>query len=795
MNFKILNFLIVAIYWRLSSSLTPLYILGLYPMSGSWPGGQGQLPATKMGIEHVNANQSILPGFELVLLDYDTQCNGGIGTDMMYRELYNASTTKVVILGAGCSIVTEPTAQSSHLWNLIQLSYSSASPKLSEREIFPKFFRMYPPESVFNVVKFAMMKHFGWKKVATLHQSVDLFALPTADFHDHASDNDIEVISSESFADNPQVQVSNLRKRGARIILGSFYEDKARQIFCQAYKEGMYGAKYVWIVNGWYSYEWWRKDDKNHDCSQAQMDEAVSGSFSMDALPMSLSEHPGVSGRTTEQFLKEYKDYVGGNPESLTGYTEAPYGYDSVWTIALMLQEAERQLQLLDPPQTVVNFTYDNDNMTKLFFEIMNATDFEGVSGPVQFNTNGDRKALIQIKQIQEGKEIRVGIYNPASISGTPLLWLNDTPIRWQGGKPPVDSIIIREEYNSISFVLFVTLTTLATIGITLAVIFLVFNIKYRDRRYIKMSSPKLNNLILVGGILTYLYIILNGLDTGRIDNYTYIWMCKVNAWVLAVGFTMAFGAMFSKTWRVHKIFTTKRIKKTIIKDSQLFIMVGILILVDLLIFTLWEALDPMGIVISQGREQVSTDNSDVVLIPVFVTCSSKWDTYWMGSLLCKNGLLLIFGAFLAWETRKVTVPALNDSKYIGVSVYNIVILSFVGVPVSLILDDVNANYLIISLFIFFAATVTLCLVFIPKVKSRNEVHPKNTMLMTQDGETTEQSDTDKQIKNLTQKVQSLEAALGKKDLTIKTLETKKGPLNNTLIAEATISTTSSTYS
>jgi len=29
-------------------------------------------------------------------------------------------------------------------------------------------------------------------------------------------------------------------------------------------------------------------------------------------------------------------------------------------------------------------------------------------------------------------------------------------------------------------------------------------------------------------------------------------------------------------------------------------------------------------------------------------------------------GLLMLFGAFLAFETRKVTVPALNDSKFIG---------------------------------------------------------------------------------------------------------------------------------
>ncbi len=64
--------------------------------------------------------------------------------------------------------------------------------------------------------------------------------------------------------------------------------------------------------------------------------------------------------------------------------------------------------------------------------------------------------------------------------------------------------------------------------------------------------------------------------------------------------------------------------------------------------------------------QQASTENSDLILVPVYVRCMSNWETYWFGSLMCKNGLLLIFGAFLAWETRKVTVPALNDSKYIG---------------------------------------------------------------------------------------------------------------------------------
>ena len=73
MTIKKSELLLITVICHAASALTPLYILGLYPMSGSWPGGQGQLPATKMGIEHVNANDSILPGFELVLINKDTQ--------------------------------------------------------------------------------------------------------------------------------------------------------------------------------------------------------------------------------------------------------------------------------------------------------------------------------------------------------------------------------------------------------------------------------------------------------------------------------------------------------------------------------------------------------------------------------------------------------------------------------------------------------------------------------------------------------------------------------------------------
>lgn len=58
--------------------------------------------------------------------------------------------------------------------------------------------------------------------------------------------------------------------------------------------------------------------------------------------------------------------------------------------------------------------------------------------------------------------------------------------------------------------------------------------------------------------------------------------------------------------------------------------------------------------------------DSDYLYLNVQLTCSSKYINIWQAIILVMKGVLLLFGAFLAWQTRGVTIPALNDSKYIG---------------------------------------------------------------------------------------------------------------------------------
>ena len=43
----------------------------------------------------------------------------------------------------------------------------------------------------------------------------------------------------------------------------------------------------------------------------------------------------------------------------------------------------------------------------------------------------------------------------------------------------------------------------------------------------------------------------------------------QISAWTLTTGFTLSFGALFSKTWRVYKIFLASRCNERVVSISR----------------------------------------------------------------------------------------------------------------------------------------------------------------------------------------------------------------------------------
>ena len=67
-------------------------------------------------------------------------------------------------------------------------------------------------------------------------------------------------------------------------------------------------------------------------------------------------------------------------------------------------------------------------------------------------------------------------------------------------------------------------------------------------------------------------------------------------------------------------------------------------------------------------------------------------------------------------------------------SLYNVVIMCVLGVAISAVLQEQrNASFVLISVFIIFCTTLTLCLVFVPKVNhwqgDAGAIYPHNTII------------------------------------------------------------------
>ena len=59
-----------------------------------------------------------------------------------------------------------------------------------------------------------------------------------------------------------------------------------------------------------------------------------------------------------------------------------------------------------------------------------------------------------------------------------------------------------------------------------------------------------------------------------------------------------------------------------------------------------------------------------------------------------------------------------------GMCIYNVMIMCVLGVAISAVLTHhPNTEFVLISVFIVFATTLTLCLVFVPKVSLYNNSH------------------------------------------------------------------------
>ncbi|XP_046398268.1 gamma-aminobutyric acid type B receptor subunit 1 isoform X3 [Ischnura elegans] len=696
-----------------------LHIAGIFPIGGKggWQGGQACEPAAMLALEDVNKRSDLLPGFTLRLHWNDSECEPGLGASVMYNLLYNKP-QKLMLL-AGCSTVCTTVAEAAKMWNLVVLCYGASSPALSDRNRFPTLFRTHPSATVHNPTRIKLMEKYGWSRVAILQQAEEVFISTVEDLEARCKRSGIEIITRQSFLSDPTDAVRNLRRQDARVIVGLFYVVAARRVLCEVFKQKLYGKSHVWFFIGWYEDNWFVEnlDQEGIKCTAEEMKMAAEGHLTTEALMWNQNEQQTISGMTTNDFRERLnkalkKRYEIDEERYPEGYQEAPLAYDAVWAVALAFNKTMEKLNR-QGKRSLKDFTYTDKETADDIYSAINSTQFLGVSGYVAFSSQGDRIALTQIEQAVDGKYVLLGYYDTQSDN---LTWFNRE--RWSGGKVPQDRTIVRRVLRTVSLGLFVSMCTISLVGILWAAALILFNFLHRHRRVIQLSQPACNTLMLVGVVLCLGSVFPLGLDGRFVEGEAYPTVCTARSWLLCTGFSLAYGAMFSKVWRVHRLTTKAKADPKADEGWKLYVMVGGFLFVDVALLLSWQLTDPpeRGIEVFPLEDPLNTED-DIKIRPELEHCESQHSTVWLGILYGYKGLVLIFGLFLAYETRSIKVKAINDSRLVGMSIYNVVVLCLITAPVTMVIaSQQDAGYAFVALSIIFCCFLSMALIFVPKV-------------------------------------------------------------------------------
>lgn len=68
----------------------------------------------------------------------------------------------------------------------LQITYSALSPTLSNKDVFPWFFRVVAPENVLSFVSVELFVHFNWTNVSVIQQNYQVFTTVSLPLTQHS---------------------------------------------------------------------------------------------------------------------------------------------------------------------------------------------------------------------------------------------------------------------------------------------------------------------------------------------------------------------------------------------------------------------------------------------------------------------------------------------------------------------------------------------------------------------------------------------------------------------------------
>jgi hypothetical protein len=379
------------------------------------------------------------------------------------------------------------------------------------------------------------------------------------------------------------------------------------------------------------------------------------------------------------------------------------YTIDSVSVILRALDRILNNCSSIPINLYGVDFCALNEISGLDIIRVARAFPIVGSTGTLAFNGINRAYPAIDFVQVNEfGQPHIIGTYNDNNFSISHA----ELTFKTSPNSIPISAIIPQEPSIDSASGLAVLILSIIIIAITV-VVMIVIQI-YRRRSVIRRSSPLFCQLILIGILL---------LNSGTIVWVVYpsTFSCLFRTWTLMIGLALIFSNLFAKTYRIHKIFSSVRIRNQPLTNIYILkYTIGIMLfeIVLLVVYTFANGV-PQYTIVHDPRNYLNAYGSCTCTLS---TLSDVITTF----LLAFNAILIFFTALLAYLTRNVD-ESYNESKYIALTVYISALIYIITLPIYFTISQYGTSYVVNlllaqSVAIFLVSVAILSFIFLPKI-------------------------------------------------------------------------------
>ncbi|CAB9503382.1 acid type B receptor subunit 2 [Seminavis robusta] len=236
----------------------------------------------------------------------------------------------------------------------------------------------------------------------------------------------------------------------------------------------------------------------------------------------------------------------------------------------------------------------------------------------------------------------------------------------------------------------------------------------FRNTRVVKASQPTFLLMVAIGVFIMSSGMVPLGLDDSHGDSEAHrVAICMSPLWLVCIGFSVAFAALFSKTRRVNQIFKAgSAITRIKIKTHHVMLQCLGLLAANVLVLSLWTALDPLTYT---RADDPGTDGWNRVL-STSGTCQSNQLAPYLVPLVLINSVCIGIANWQAYEARFIQ-SEFSEAKYIGITCVSMMQTGLIGIPILIVAHDhPEALYLVIVCMIFVVSMAILLFIFVPKM-------------------------------------------------------------------------------